>query len=125
MTIFRSLGHDFEIRNSILSKLPLPPLGLKESVRSIAQGQSALVFLASDVGEAQYKSLVEAICRENSTALIKVDSKELLGQWCGLAKLDEEGEVAKARSCGVCSLRSIPNSPAGEKIKTFVSANQA
>lgn len=99
-------------------------MGLKEVTSSVAQGKSACVFLATDVNEAQYKALVEAICRENKTALIQVDSKELLGQWCGLAKLDEEGEVAKARSCGCVSIRTLPNSPAGEKLKEFIKINQ-
>jgi len=100
-------------------------MGLKEVVRSVAENKSAAVFLASDVGEAQYKALVEAICRENKTALINVDSKEILGQWCGLAKVDEEGEVVKARSCGAVSLRSVPATPSGEKLKAFIAANQA
>lgn len=100
-------------------------MGLKETVRSVAQGTSSLVFLASDVGEAQYKALVTAICKENKTPLINVDSKEILGQWCGLAKLDEEGEVVKARSTGCISLKTIPNSPSGEKLKEFIKASQA
>jgi small subunit ribosomal protein S12e len=100
-------------------------MGLKESVRAVAQGSSEVVFLAGDVGEAQYKSLVEAICRENKTPLVNVDSKEILGQWCGLAKLDEEGEVVKARSCGVVSIRKIPGGPSGEKLKAFIQASSA
>jgi small subunit ribosomal protein S12e len=100
-------------------------MGLKEVTKSVAQGKSACVFLANDVGEAQYKALVEAICRENKTALINVDSKEILGQWCGLAKLDEEGEVVKARSCGCVSIKQLPNSPAGEKLKEFIKTASA
>lgn len=100
-------------------------MGLKEAIRAVTQGNSALVFLATDVTEKDYISLVEAATRENKTALIKVDSKELLGQWCGLAKVDEEGEIVKARSCGVVSLKSIPNTASGEKIKAFIDANQA
>lgn len=102
-------------------------MGLKETVRSVATGNSQLVFMATDVSEAQYKSLIEAICKENKTALIKVDSKELLGQWCGLTKVDEEGEVVKARSCGAVSVKHIPASISGEKVKSFISAsaNQA
>jgi len=100
-------------------------MGLKEVVRSVASGNSACVFLSSDVSEAAYKSLVEAICKENKTALISVDSKELLGQWCGLAKVDDEGEVVKARSCGAVSLKSLPNTPSGEKLREFIKANSA
>jgi len=100
-------------------------LGLRSSVKLIAQGQAELVILASDVNEAQYKALVEAISRENKTALINVDSKEILGTWAGLSKIDEEGEVVKARSCGVLALKAIPSSAAGEKLKAYIQANQA
>lgn len=116
---------DFQsvIQTSIATRQALR--GLKEVTRSVAQGQAEVVFLASDVGEAAYKTLVEAICRENKTALINVDSKEILGQWAGLSKLDEEGEVVKARSCGAVSVKRIPSSPEGEKLKAFIAANQA
>lgn len=100
-------------------------LGLRSAVKLIAQGQAELVILASDVNEAQYKALVEAISRENKTALINVDSKEILGTWAGLSKIDEEGEVVKARSCGVLALKAIPSSAAGEKLKAYIQANQA
>jgi len=103
----------------------LAVLGLRCSVKLIAQGQAELVILASDVNEPQYKALIEAISRENKTALINVDSKEILGNWAGLSKFDDEGEVVKARPCGVLALKSIPSSAAGEKLKAYIQANQA
>jgi len=95
--------------------------GLKEGVRSVAAGQAEVVFLAGDVNNAEYKTLVEAICKESKVPLINVDSKEILGQWAGLAKIDEEGEVTKARACGCVSVRRIPAGPSGEKLKAFIS----
>merc|ERR1712088_552989 len=77
-------------------------MGLKETVRLVAAGQAELVVLASDV-----------------------DSKEILGTWCGLSKIDEEGEVVKARACGCVGLKSIPNNDAGNKVKAFIQTNQA
>lgn len=103
----------------------LAVLGLRGATKLIAQGQAELVILASDVNEPQYKALIEAISRENKTALINVDSKEILGNWAGLSKFDDEGEVVKARPCGVLALKSIPNSAAGEKLKAYIQANQA
>jgi len=94
--------------------------GLKEATRAIAQGNAECVFLATDVNEKEYKALIEGICREQKTALINVDSKEILGQWCGLSKIDEEGEVVRSRSCGVVALRKIPGSEAGQKLKAFI-----
>jgi len=100
-------------------------LGLKETVRLVASGSAELVILASDVNSAEYKSLVTAISKEAKTALINVDSKEILGTWCGLSKIDEEGEVVKARPCGCVGLKSIPNNDAGNKVKAFIQTNQA
>lgn len=100
-------------------------MGIKETVRSIVAGQAQLVFLASDVNEKQYLAVIESACNENKTPLIKVDSKTLLGQWCGLARIDEEGEVIKARACGTCSLKQIPAGPSGDKVREFIAANSA
>jgi len=100
-------------------------MGLKETVRLVAAGQAELVVLASDVNSAEYKALVTAITKEGKTALINVDSKEILGTWCGLSKIDEEGEVVKARPCGCVGLKSIPNNDAGNKVKAFIQTNQA
>merc|ERR1712088_872986 len=71
------------------------------------------------------KARVTAITKEGKTALINVDSKEILGTWCGLSKIDEEGEVVKARACGCVGLKSIPNNDAGNKVKAFIQTNQA
>lgn len=100
-------------------------MGLKEATRLVAQNGAELVIMASDVNSAEYKSLIDAIARESKTPLINVDSKEILGTWCGLSKTDEEGEVTKARPCGVVALKTIPNSAAGEKLKQFIQSNQA
>jgi len=94
--------------------------GLKEATRAIAQGNAECVFLATDVNEKEYKTLIEGICKEQKTALINVDSKEILGQWCGLSKIDEEGEVVRSRSCGVIALRKLPGTEAGQKLKAFI-----
>jgi len=99
--------------------------GLRTCTKLIAQGQAEVCLLAKDVTEKEYKNLIEAITRENKTALINVDSKETLGTWAGLAKIDEEGEVVKARSTGVLCLKSIPSSAAGEKLRAYIQANQA
>jgi len=95
-------------------------LGLNEAVRAIEQGGIELCLLANDVNDDAYKSLIEALASETKTALIKVDSKDLLGEWAGLAKMDEEGNVAKARPCGVVAIKHIPNGPSGEKVKAYI-----
>jgi len=71
-------------------------IGLNETARAIEQGSVACCISAQDHTQKDAMNLIEALCGENKTPLIKVDSKELLGEWAGLAKLDEEGNVAKA-----------------------------
>lgn len=100
-------------------------LGLNEAVRAVEQGNVELILLANDVNDAAYKSLIEAIAAETKTSLIKVDSKELLGEWAGFAKMDEEGNVVKARSCGVVAIKHIPAGPSGDKVKNFIASQVA
>jgi len=98
--------------------------GLNEVARAIEQGSVACCISAQDHTQKDALKLVEALCAENKTPLIKVDSKDLLGEWAGLAKMDEEGNVAKARPCGCLAVLQIPNGPAGEKVRAFISAQQ-
>lgn len=98
-------------------------LGLKEVARMVAQGQAAACVLATDVSEKEYKSVIQGLCRETKTPLLEVDSKETLGLWCGLSKVDDEGEVVRARSCGVMAIRNIPNTEAGNKFKEALAQN--
>jgi len=97
-------------------------LGLNETVRAIEQGQVACCIAANDHTQKDCTNLIEALCAENKTPLLKVDSKELLGEWAGLAKFDEEGNVAKARPCGCLAIQNIPAGPAGEKVKAYIAS---
>jgi len=95
-------------------------LGLNEVCRAIEQGGVKLCLLANDVNDDSYKKLIEALSGETRTALVKVDSKELLGEWAGLAKIDEEGNVTKQRPCGCIAIKTLPAGPSGEKVKAFL-----
>merc|ERR1712216_1026047 len=69
--------------------------GLHEVCRSIEKGEAQLVVLAQDCDNGDYVKLVEGLCKEKSVSLLKVPKKEMLGEWCGLCKIDEEGEPTK------------------------------
>jgi len=99
--------------------------GFRQVTRQVAQGNAQCVILAEDTSEGELKKIVEAICKENKVPCINVSSKELLGQWAGLAKIDDEGEVVKARPCSSVCINRIPNTPAGEKLKAYISASSA
>ena len=73
--------------------------GLHEATRAIEKGQGQLVVLAADCNEADYKKLIEALCNQNSVPMITVPENKMLGEWCGLCKLDEEGNARKVVGC--------------------------
>jgi len=98
-------------------------LGLKEVARLVAQGNAAACLLATDVSEKEYKAVIEGLCKENKTPLLNVDSKETLGLWCGLSRVDDEGEVTRSRSCGVMAIKTIPNTEAGNKFKEALASS--
>ena len=42
---------------------------------------------------------VRALCEEGGIHLIMVDTGKQLGEWCGLCKIDSEGEAQKVVRC--------------------------
>ncbi|KAB0381858.1 hypothetical protein FD755_003775, partial [Muntiacus reevesi] len=46
-----------------------------------------------------YVKLVEALCAEHQTNLIKVDDNRKPGEWVGLCKTDREGKPRKVVCC--------------------------
>ena len=46
-----------------------------------------------------YVKLVEALCAEHQTNLIKVDDNKKPGEWVGLCKTDREGKPRKVVCC--------------------------
>lgn len=73
--------------------------GLHEACRAIEKGQAQLAVLAGNCNEADYKKLIEALCAQNGVSLITVPENKQLGEWCGLCKLDEEGNARKVVGC--------------------------
>ncbi|CAG9463939.1 unnamed protein product [Pedinophyceae sp. YPF-701] len=73
--------------------------GLHEAVRAIERGQAQLCLLAQDCNEADYSKLIEALCHEHNVNLITVPENKQLGEWCGLCKVDLEGNARKVVGC--------------------------
>merc|ERR1712232_98608 len=77
--------------------------GLHECAKALDKRSARLCCLAKDCENEEYKKLIRALCAEGEVSVIMVDSGKDPGAWCGLAKLDADGEVKKAvrTSCAV------------------------
>jgi len=75
--------------------------GLHESAKALDRGAARLCILSKDCDNEEYVRLVQALCTESGVHLIMVDSGNELGQWVGLAKLNQDGTVRKAVRCSV------------------------
>ena len=60
--------------------------GLHECAKALDKRQAHLCVLANSCDEPMYFKLVEALCAEHGTKLIKVDDNKKLGEWAGLCK---------------------------------------
>ena len=93
MVLKKALAHDGLAR------------GINECVKAIERGQGQLCVLAQDCNQPDYVKLVEGLCKEKSISLLKVPKKEQLGEWCGLCKIDEEGNPTKIVKCSCAAIR--------------------
>jgi len=92
--------------------------GLNECCRALDQRKAVLCLLANNCNEANYIKLVEALCAEHQIPLVKVDDNEMLGQWVGLCKIDEEGNPTKVVKCSCAVITAWgPESEAQKIVK--------
>ena len=75
--------------------------GLHESVKALVRGDGKLCILSKACENAEYKTLIQALCAEHEVPLIMADAGGEIGEWVGLAKLNADGTVRKAVRCSV------------------------
>lgn len=77
--------------------------GLRECAIALDQDQAKMCCLAKDCDSQEYNKLVRALCDQKGVHLVMVDEGKQLGEWCGLCKVNEEGEAVKVvrTSCAV------------------------
>ena len=69
------------------------------SCKVLDKGQGRVCCLAENCDEPEYKKLVRALCKTRDTELIMVDKNTDLGEWCGLCKIDKDGNAKKVVKC--------------------------
>ena len=75
--------------------------GLHECAKALDRGTARLCILSKDCDNAEYQTLIQALCAESGVHLIMADHGTEIGEWCGLAKLNADGTVRKAVRCSV------------------------
>lgn len=73
--------------------------GLHECAKALDQKTAKLCCLATDCDNPEYTKLVRALCEEGGVHLLMVDTGKQLGEYCGLCKINEEGEATKVVRC--------------------------
>jgi len=84
--------------------------GLNEVVKALDRKEAQLCLLAENCEEDKYKTLVEAFCAQNNIPLIQVSERTKLGEWLGLFKKDEEGNIRKLRGVSSCAIKDFGES---------------
>ena len=73
--------------------------GLHECAKALDRRAARLCCLASDCDNEEYKKLVQALCEEGGVHLIMVEEGKKLGEWVGLAKINQDGSARKIVRC--------------------------
>lgn len=93
--------------------------------KALDRGEAFLCILAKDCDNDEYTKLVKALCAEGSVPLIMADSGVEIGEWCGLAKYDDEGNVRKAVRCSVAVVTDVgERTPALNTVMKYVESQK-
>ena len=91
------------LHQSILAK------GIHEVCKAIESKKAKFCILAENCNEASYKTLVQALCKENDVPLVLLPEAETLGEWIGICKRDSQNTIRKKRKCSSVVIREFPD----------------
>jgi len=78
--------------------------GLHETAKVLDNGTARLCCLAADCDNPEYVKLIKALCG-SKVPLLEIESREKLGEWCGLVKFEQEtGELKKSVKTSVAAI---------------------
>jgi small subunit ribosomal protein S12e len=81
--------------------------GIRESVKLLDKRQALLCVLVETCTEKEYVKLIEALCTQHNVNLIKVSDNKKLGEWCGLCKIDRDGNPRKIVGASVVVVKDF------------------
>lgn len=93
--------------------------GLREAAKALDRREAQLCVLVETCTEKEYLKLVEALCKEHSINLIKVQDAKKLGEWVGLCKLDATGVARKVVGCSCVVVKELEDSEAASVLTSF------
>ena len=82
-------------------------IGANEVIKAIESKRAHYVFLAADNKEENINNVVRLLAKKNEIEVIDVPQAMQLGEWCGLCKLDINGQPRNIRSTSCAAILSI------------------
>jgi len=100
--------------------------GLNEVARALDRRSAVLCVLSKGCNEEQYTKLIMALCDQHQIPMMQVDDSKVLGEWAGLVKYDENGEVKKVvkTACVVVTCWDNTDSESQRTIQGFLDSRR-
>eukprot|EP00918_Siedleckia_nematoides_P037369 GHVU01081013.1.p1 GENE.GHVU01081013.1~~GHVU01081013.1.p1 ORF type:complete len:147 (+),score=44.08 GHVU01081013.1:330-770(+) len=78
--------------------------GIHETAKALEAKKVQVCFLSSEVDDANYTKLIQALCKANQVPCLEAPERKKLGQWAGLCRVDEDGKPRKTVAASVVAV---------------------